>query len=389
MTRVFSIFVGLAIGQCLFAQQSGSVEGSVKDQTGGVLSAATVALTNSSGHDTTSKTRTDGGYAFRGVSPGTYSVSATYPGLAQAGAVLVSVTAGRAAAANVVMNVESQKQELNVTESAANQVNTEPANNASALVLRQEDLDALPDDPDDLQADLQALAGPSAGPGGSQIFVDGFTGGRLPPKESIREIRINSNPFSAEYDKLGYGRIEIFTKPGSDKFHGQGYFGTSDGIWNSRNPFLSDNPPFRTQLFGGNVSGPLGSKASFFIDVDRRDIDDNGIINAQVLNPATLASSLEQSYYPTPQRRTTVSPRVDYRLGANHTLSLRYSYLDNDRLSGIGSFNLPGSGYTQNSTEQLVQLAETSVVNPSVINETHFQYARDKVMQKANRRLRS
>ena len=277
------------------------------------------------------------------------------------------------------MNVESQKQELNVTESAVNQVNTEPANNASALVLRQEDLDALPDDPDDLQADLQALAGPSAGPGGSQIFVDGFTGGRLPPKESIREIRINSNPFSAEYDKLGYGRIEIFTKPGSDKFHGQGYYGTSDGIWNSRNPFLSENPPFRTQLFGGNVSGPLGSKASFFLDVDRRAIDDNGIINAQVLNPTTLATSLDQSYYPTPQRRTTVSPRVDYRLGANHTLSLRYAYLDNDRLSGVGSFNLPGSGYQQDSTEQLVQVAETSVLSPSVLNETHFQYARDKV----------
>jgi hypothetical protein len=378
--RVFSILVGLAIGR-LFAQQSGSVEGSVKDQSGGVLRGAVIALTDSGGHATTAQTRTDGGYTFRGVTPGTYSVSATYPGLAQAGAALVSVTGGQVSAANIVMNVESQKQELNVTESAANQVNTEPANNASALVLRQEDLDALPDDPDDLQADLQALAGPSAGPGGSQIFVDGFTGGRLPPKESIREIRINSNPFSAEYDKLGYGRIEIFTKPGSDKFHGQGYYGTSDGIWNSRNPFLSDNPPFQTQLFGGNVSGPLGSKASFFLDVDRRAIDDNGIINAQVLNPLTLAPALEQSHYPTPQRRTTVSPRVDYRLGANHTLSLRYSYLDNDRLSGIGAFNLPGSGYQQNSTEQLVQLAETSVVSPSVINETHFQYARDKIAE--------
>ena len=379
MIRVFSILMALAIGPCLFAQQGGSVEGSVKDQTGGVLRDAAVALTDSAGHDTTGKTRADGGYTFRDVAPGTYSVSASYPGLAQAGAVLVSVAGGQVSAANIVMNVESQKQELNVTESAVNQVNTEPANNASALVLRQEDLDALPDDPDDLQADLQALAGPSAGPGGSQIFVDGFTGGRLPPKESIREIRINSNPFSAEYDKLGYGRIEIFTKPGSDKFHGQGYYGTSDGIWNSRNPFLSENPPFRTQLFGGNVSGPLGSKASFFLDVDRRDIDDNGVINAQVLNPTTLATSLDQSYYPTPQRRTTVSPRVDYRLGANHTLSLRYAYLDNDRLSGVGSFNLPGSGYQQDSTEQLVQVAETSVLSPSVLNETHFQYARDKV----------
>ena len=79
----------------------------------------------------------------------------------------------------------------------------------------------LSDDPDELAHELQALAGPSAGPNGGQIYVDGFTAGQLPPKSAIREIRINQNPFSAEYDKLGYGRIEIFTKPGTDKFHGQ------------------------------------------------------------------------------------------------------------------------------------------------------------------------
>ena len=102
------------------------------------------------------------------------------------------------------------------------QVELDPAKNAGALVLKQEDLDMLSDDPDDLQADLLALAGPAAGPNGGQIFIDGFSNGQLPPKESIREIRINSNPFSAEYDTSGRGRIEIFTKPGSDKFHGSG-----------------------------------------------------------------------------------------------------------------------------------------------------------------------
>ena len=137
---------------------------------------------------------------------------------------------------------------------------------------------------------LQALGGPSAGPGGNQIYIDGFTGGRLPPKASIREIRINSNPFSAEFDKLGYGRIQIFTKPGTDKFHGQGYYNISDGIWNSRNPFLTSIPPFRTQLFGGNVSGPIGKHASFFIDVERRNIDDNGIITATIPTADFLGS---------------------------------------------------------------------------------------------------
>jgi hypothetical protein len=250
-------------------------------------------------------------------------------------------------------------------------------------------LDALPDDPDDLEADLEALAGPAAGPGGNQIFIDGFTGGRMPPKASIREIRINSNPFSAEYDKLGYGRIEILTKPGSDKFHGQAQFTISDDVWNSRNPFLSVNAPFRTEMFGGNVSGPFGKKASFFIDFDRRNIDDNGIINAVVPNPAFTSGQPYQSFYSTPQRRTTVSPRVDYQLTPTNTLSARYAYLLNDHiLSGIGGFDLPAlsigsitlpsAGYSQSSDEHLIQLVDTAVLSARAVNETRFQYTRDR-----------
>ncbi len=209
----------------------------------------------------------------------------------------------------------------------------------------------------------------------------------LPPKASIREIRINSNPFSSEFDKLGYGRIQIFTKPGSDKFHGQGYYDISDGIWNSRNPFLSYNPSFKTQLYGGNLSGPITKKSSFFIDVERRDIDDNGIITATIPTANLLGTTSFQSFLPTPQRRTTVSPRVDWQLGANNTLSVRYIYLENDHpVAGIGAFDLGqiqfgdlsygSNGYKQTNNNQQVQVVETAVMGPHVVNETHFEYSR-------------
>jgi hypothetical protein len=375
------------------ARGAGSVHGSVKDNTGAVLPQAVVTLADQEGRAVaTTKTSADGNYNFRGIAPGTYTVSAEYKEMQQEGTVLVSVAAAQSATGNVLMTVRAQKEEVTVTESAGNQISTEPANNASALVLSQQDLDALPDDPDDLEADLQALAGPSAGPGGGQIFVDGFTGGRLPPKSSIREIRINSNPFSAEYDRLGFGRIEIFTKPGSDKFHGQGYYGTSDNVLNSRNPFLTVSPPFRTQLFGGNVSGPLGKKASFFVDVDRRNIDNNGIVNATIPSLDFLASQSYKTYFPTPQRRSTFSPRVDYKLTDNNTLSFRYSYLENDLLAGgVGSFNLPSltlgdtslasSAYSQSMTEHLFQVVDTAVLSPRWLNETRFQFARDSITQ--------
>jgi hypothetical protein len=365
----------------------GIVRGTVKDDTGGVIPGASVALANQNGTLQTTQTSRIGTYTFHAVSPGTYTVSATYAGLQQEGTKSIAVAVGQGTTADIVMTVQQQRQEVTVSDTAANTVSTEPANNATALVLRQEDLDALPDDPDDLEADLQALAGPAAGPGGNQIFIDGFTGGRLPPKESIREIRINSNPFSAEFDKLGYGRIQIFTKPGSDKFHGQGYYNISDDIWDSRNPFLKVNPPFRTQLFGGNVSGPLGKHASFFIDTERRNIDDNGIVVATIPVADFLGQQPYQTYYSTPQRRTTVSPRLDWQLGTNNTLSFRYAYLENDRLvTGIGSFDLPNltigttafpsSGYTQSTHEQTAQVVETSVLSAKAVNETHFEFDR-------------
>ena len=154
-----------------------------------------------------------------------------------------------------------------------------PENNASSIIIKGKDLEALSDDPDELQAELQALAGPSAGPNGGQIYIDGFTGGQLPPKASIREIRINQNPFSAQYDKLGYGRIEIFTKPGTNKFHGQFLFNDNNSIFNAPNPFAAQTPSYQTELFNGSVSGPLSKTASFFFNAERRNINDPSVVN--------------------------------------------------------------------------------------------------------------
>src|SRR5437764_2823209 len=196
------------------------------------------------------------------------------------------------------MKVAATRQEITVQENDAT-VNTDAASNASAVTIKGSDLDALSDDPEDLQADLQALAGPSAGPSGGQIYIDGFTGGQLPPKSAIREIRVNQNPFSAQYDKLGYGRIEIFTKPGSDKFHGQFFFNDSNSIFNSRNPYVLVKPSYNSDIFDGNLGGPINKKASFFIDASRRNMADFSAISA--IDPALL---------PNPLSANSIIPRI-------------------------------------------------------------------------------
>ena len=173
------------------------------------------------------------------------------------------------------------------------QVSVDADSNASSTVIKGKDLDALSDDPDELSSELTALAGPSAGPNGGQIYVDGFTGGQLPPKSSIREIRINQNPFSAEYDRLGYGRVQIFTKPGTDKLHGFFQMSGNASSFNTGNPLLNANlspgqtpitqPPYHTIFMFGDVSGPLASNSSFTLGGSHRSIQDNSIVNATVL----------------------------------------------------------------------------------------------------------
>jgi hypothetical protein len=253
-------------------------------------------------------------------------------------------------------------------------LSTEPENNAGAVVLKGEDIDALPDDPDDLAAALQALAGPSAGPNGGQIFVDGFTGGRLPPRASIREIRINSNPFSAEYDRLGFGRVEILTRPGTDRYRGQVSFNFNDDALNSRNPFATSRPPLQTRQYGGNYGGPLlKKKASFFVDFDKRDTDDETLIVAKVLDDNNnIVNFIETA--PIPSRRTSFSPRIDYSFNPNNTLVARYNFMKNTRVTGVGQFSLPSRAYNTTTTEQGVQLTETAVINKTIVNETRFQF---------------
>src|SRR6202000_1492550 len=137
---------------------------------------------------------------------------------------------------------------------------------ASSTIISGKDLDALSDDPDELQSELSALAGPAAGPNGGEIYIDGFTGGQIPAKTSNREIRINQNPYSAEFDRLGYGRIEILTKPGTDKLHGQIRARGNTSAFNSRNPILqTPEPSYYSYNLQGSVGGPISKTASYYV----------------------------------------------------------------------------------------------------------------------------
>ena len=360
-----------------YGQARSTLRGLITDELGAAIVGVSVTLTDANGVQKKTTTNGEGVYSFSGLTPGKYLVSAVASGFAPTLNQEVNV-AGQRTTLDLTLKVTIEEK---VTVGAEQNVSTEASNNANQTVLAGKDLDALPDDPDELAAALQALAGPQVGPNGGQIFIDGFTGGNLPSKESIREIRINQNPFAAENDQPS-GRIDILTRPGTDKLRGGASFNFNDESLNSRNPFAissSKRTPFQFRQYNFNLNGPLVKrKASYFVEFNRNETDDNELIRATVLDSNFNIVQVGEGFL-VPRRNTNFSPRFDYAINTNNTLIVRYNFnrsrTDNQ---GVGGFNLPERGYDFVSTFQNLQLTETAVLNPTTINEVRFQYSHNK-----------
>jgi len=362
----------------------GTLRGQVTDASGGSVADAMVLVTTPTGETLARTTDMSGAFELTDLAPGNYHLAVTVAGFApnEQG---VRIVAGQVQQLTVSLDVATQQQEVTVSEVAPT-VDTSPSSNAGAVVMQGNDLEALSDDPDQLMADLQALAGPSAGPNGGQIFIDGFTGGQLPPKSSIREIRINSNPFSAEFDRMGFGRIEILTRPGSDTLRGRfNVQGNTSGL-NTGSPFVSEanQVPYNSVSYDGNIGGSLGSGASFAFSAFRRNISDSAIVNAIILDPTTLDQAPFNAGIENPQTRTNVSPRVDYQINQDNTLTVRYQFSRDVRSNeGIGGFSLATQGYDILNTEQSLQLSDTQILGERAVNETRFRYISESDSQTA------
>jgi carboxypeptidase family protein len=382
-TAVAFVLLALLVPWSAFAQITAgggsTLRGQVTDPSGSYVTTATIVLTTPSGDAITAQTDKNGNYEIKGLAAGKYGLKVIAAGFTDFSKDGVDVGAG-VNKLDVKLAIQTQEEKVMVTDQAAAALSVDPAANAGAIVIQGKDLDALSDDPDELQSDLQALAGPSAGPNGGQIYIDGFTAGTLPPKASIREIRINQNPFSSEYDKLGYGRIEILTKPGTDQWHGQLYMSGTTAAINSRNPFEhlpeGEEPPgYESTQFSGNIGGPLSKNASMFFNYEQRNINNLNVVSAQTIDPTTFAVVPFSQAVPNPDFRINLSPRLDYQMSASNTLSVRYQfYRQTQDNESVGAFNLASLGTNQYDSENTLQVSDTQTLSPRTINETRFQY---------------
>lgn len=367
------------------------VHGTIADPDGAAIPGATVTFTGTKGTPRKVTSAADGSYSVS-LAPGTYSLLVSMQGFSSYSVQNLKVASVPSLTIDAKLQIGQQEVVINVDASALT-LSVDPDANASSTVIQGKDLEALSDDPDELSSELSALAGPAAGPNGGQIYVDGFTGGQLPPKSSIREIRINQNPFSAEYDRIGYGRVEVFTKPGTDKYHGNFQVNGNPSQFNSPNPLSgSYQPPYHTIFMFGNITGPIGKNTSFSIGGSHRDIEDNQFTNATLYTNAagsltpcapgqtgcTLSTTPTQIFTHYPQVRTDISPRFDFALGEKNVLTTRFQYVQNDSTNaGIGNFTLPESAYNSSSKSYIIQLSDTQTWSSKLINETRFEWERE------------
>ncbi len=361
---------------------SATLSGTVTDSTGALIPHAAVEVSGPGGDE---ELQTDGAGRFSvSVAPGIYRLRVESEGFEPFLSQDVLLKANAVLRLPVQLAVAGVKEQIDV--GTARGGSTDPNDNAGALVFSGSRLNMLSDDPATLQQQINAIAGPGLG-GSTQILVNGFSGGRLPPKAAIRSISINRNPYSAYYDTPGFGRVEVDTKPGGDAFHGALDFAGTDQPFDTRNPYTMLQPPFYQFQTDGNLTGPIDKKTkktTFFLAENIQQLANNAVVNAEVLD-ATLTPTTTSQALAAPQLTQTYSLRVDRQFNPNNFGFLRNEWSQTHVTnSGINPLVLPSSAFASNTLTDTLQAADTQVFGPHAVNEARFQYLRSRVSQAPN-----
>ena len=358
-------------------QNVNSVElrGIVTDEQNAFIVAAPVVVEDAQGQKFTATTDEKGRYKISGLKPGIYTLIVELDGFAKF-TEPIDLRNKRTVDFNIPLKVFISEQ-VEVKNDTGG-ISTEPDKNLSATILSPKELEALPDDPDELLDTLKQMAGAAGGAGDSSVYVNGFSErGRIPSKESIQQIRINSNPFSPEFSEPGFARIEIITKPGSDTFHGGFNLRFNDDFLNARNATASFRAPTQTRNYGGNFNGPLiRNRWGFTVDFNRMEFDDNAFVNAIILPTDTLTPTPFSTTVLVPIRNTHFSMRTDYLLSKKHTLGLQYRYNGTERTNHAGNFDLPERLATTTSRDNTLRFSLTTIATEHTVNEFRLQLNR-------------
>jgi Carboxypeptidase regulatory-like domain len=361
-SRAISVFIALLliIAPCL-GQTSASLEVVVKDPTGALINKAQVQLLRSGKSQSLNSTNQRGEVRFNKLTADRYQVRVEAAGF-KAQDVELDLTAGQHRK-EVTLEIDMIKVDVDVEEEAQVR-NTNPNGAAFSNVLTAEQIAQLPDDPEEFENAINQLAGP-----GAQIRVNGFRGGKLPPKSQIREIRFRMNPYAAENHDAGFGLVDITTKPGVNSWHGSLNFGFRDEAMNGRQVFAPFRGPEQQRRFGLSLDGPLWKNhTSLFLNADG-----SLFFDARPIFATTPSGTVNDLAY-RPSRRLNLDARIEHVLTKTHTARLQFQRnagVQNNL--GVGDFDLPSRGYSQDQTEYIARLGDSGVFGKKFFNEVRLQ----------------
>jgi hypothetical protein len=336
----------------------------VVDPSGAVIVGARVRV-----GDLTVETGTRGDAVFDGLPTGRYTIHVESPGFDALDVRDVRVRAGDNRR-EVKLTIAKLAETVEVGRDARERA-SDPRGDAFATVLGQQQIDELPDDPDEMEQALRDMAGP-----GAVMRVNGFRGGRLPPKGQIQQIRFRRNMFAAETHEPGVVSVDITTKPGLDSWRGTSTIGFRNAALNARNAFAPEKADEQQQRYGFNLNGPLWKQhTSLALSVD----------GTTAFDARTIVAALPSGYYANSIRRPVDALNVTARL--EHALSksqmfraeLQRNHTATDNL-GVGDFDLPERGYKQTRRGQVLRASVSGALRKALYNELRLQWRGDDLL---------
>jgi hypothetical protein len=361
LALVSAVLASVAEAQPRPASRPGSARVIVRDATDLPVAAAQVVLTASDGSTLTTFTSESGTAVFEGLAPGAYAATIEAAGFTPAEVSDISVRSGARASRDVVLQIAGLVEQLDVVPADADRQLLD----AFATQLSASQIEALPDDPEELVQVLQQMVG-----GDAEIRVDGFAGGQLPPGTQIQDVRIRYDAASAD-SRGGGPRIEIRTRPGGDRWRSNAGFTLRDESLNARNAFSRERPSGQTRQYSWSVDGPLvRNQTGLSFSVDRSESLEQQAVRAAA--PSGLFASLIDQ----PSTRLGISGRVEHALSPAQRLRVEVRRNANESLNqGIGEFDLPERAYARDAVDGQVRIGHEMTLQRRFVNELRVQLA--------------